>query len=180
MFFAVLALTPGPEPTALQAHSQASREEYGLVDHKRPYGLPQYDLMDLMVRDENVHFEEGMVGVSEGSSPEEEHQMPELNLTPLADLYIDQRASTTTSELSMRNESLLGLSAVHADGPVCPATLPHSERMLLTLHALPYRMPALGLQPRTSRKDSRRETGCSCTPRPPMSRQMARARCTRP
>jgi hypothetical protein len=138
MFFAVLAVTPGPEPTALQAHSQASREEYGLVDHKRPYGLPQYDLMDLMVRDENVHFEEGMVGVSEGSSPEEEHQMPELNLTPLADLYIDQRASTTTSELSMRNESLLGLSAVHADGPVCPATLPHSERMLLTLHALPY------------------------------------------
>ena len=116
MFFAVLAVTPGPEPTALQAHSQASREEYGLVDHKRPYGLPQYDLMDLMVRDENVHFEEGMVGVSEGSSPEEEHQMPELNLTPLADLVIDQRASTTTSDLNMRNESLLGLSAAHADG----------------------------------------------------------------
>ena len=125
MFFAVLALTPGPEPTALQTR------------------LPQYDLMDQMVRDENVRFEEGMVGVGEGSSPEEEHQMPELNLTPLADLVIDQRASTTTSDLNMRNESLLGLSAVHADGPVCLATLPHSERMLLTLHALPYRMPAL-------------------------------------
>ena len=60
--------------------------------------------------------------------------MPTATLTPLSEL----------TSLGMRSESLIGLAALHADGPVCPATLAHSERLLVTLNALPERNPAPG------------------------------------
>jgi hypothetical protein len=88
MFFAVLALTPGPEPTALQTR------------------LPQYDLMDLMVRDENVHFEEGMVGVSDGSSPKEHQSHPAKHaLAPEADAQPCVACSDEPSEY-MKGEQI--------------------------------------------------------------------------
>ena len=72
--------------------------------------------------------------LSEPLQPRHEPKMPTANLTPLSEL----------TSLGMRNESLIGLAALHADGPVCPATLAHSERLLVTLNALPERNPAPG------------------------------------
>ena len=52
--------------------------------------------------------------------------MPAIDLMPLSEL---------NSLGSMRND----LTALHDDGPVCPATLARSERLLITLNTLPER-----------------------------------------
>ena len=72
-------------------------------------------------------FPHGYVYFEKDSSPQEEaHKMPAIDLMPLSEL---------NSLGSMRND----LTALHDDGPVCPATLARSERLLITLNTLPER-----------------------------------------